>query len=1727
MKLLPLLYYIYVYIIFKKNDFSSISDKSVCGGDEECLSSIKQCNIYYIDNFNEYSLCVKRKVFGKEINFPNEEEYIKSFYKASVSSASFEAMQYAYFKFILDILKLSIYDNQFSNLVAEVRKSIYIDFNYDVTGLSYDLIKDLKENIQNELKLDLSYEGIKEIANEFNYHDNYNLENNSDFESFYSTLNKKYFDNKVSNDDIEFLINHLKDYNLEMLLSNSNIDETSLSEFNKKFLINYDDTLAVDDIMRRMEVNEISSHNIFDMIYSIYEVLDMDNEIRYVYNESDKTMSQLDYNSIYENSESISEAIYNLIYDYYQYIYSVSERDNESENYYFTYYYNNDKIYYRLLRGDTLSELRESNFYNSIYNTIISIYSKNENNLLLKKCVKIVEELFKYCINTDYKLSDIKRYEKKINTDINYHNDIDESFDITFKENTFLYLIENESQDLYLNDLKNYITEVCTNYNNDQSKYLQDVISVMEIESYYNNIHEEYLTNSSISNYDYDELIEERSKLLIETLEDEDIIKNVKSYMEVIYEYVLITDPIYEDLLVKYDSLNKRFYKRDGQVEIKDIYGKVFKEQYVVQASEDVKQQREKMFINKRFEELYEETLESWENGRQVDTGFWNKAGADLTSMTLKVGAGFIGKKNGSGDSSSILANQLILSCAFNGLTGLAAFIPKIVPTYKTVKFNIKMKRDKFGTAKKDEKKIIKIINKYKQNSQSKYTYTRNVGGKEITIFKENSYDKNINREEFRNTIGGILNKYKVQNNDLTNEEVDDIIRKTIIASNNKLCAAQDISTILDSSKSEGLSAEEFKKEMDNLFEPNVVDITLDFIAKEGSKLDSINDPTEKKELVTALQKKLFDKNEKDDNDKLNNYLNNNNGEDFKKVYNAILANSENKESDEEVLNEFFRQNFGVKGTRLNPVNDDFISKIKKAFKMGCKRGSLIKKKRALFGCSKCHEKRSEEKYTEKESSENAEKVNNQKINVLDDYSTHLENALTKIKKVTNDKNILPNDQYDESDPSSVYENASSFDDAFDKLMDKLDEKTNDDATLSNDEVMNDIVGALESIKQCFDSVDGNAANNNDPDNSKTKKMKRLRIKSNYINQKIQNSNVKDEVKEKLSTSAKPIPSIDYTKSEEKQTENEQNVIVGIKDVMGESKLTLEMDGDKFTPNIDANSISEGATDYVDALNKLADRIEVNGPLLASNPDKLKSIADTLHSTINWRNGLSSNPLITKALNKVYSKVYDVAKKEGITLNSPMNEDHIAINEDDNNVDPSQTKLTINKGEPDKTMDNIFSFTDEDGHYVKGNIKLITNTLERDIEDSVNDFDKQENVMRRTNKIMSSMKSSMKELARDINGKDNEEINRSLDEVDTLSEIYDTYASLGNTLEENGIENSYKIEDDFNVFKKDSKAHKILSTYANMKMIKMLQGVKQVTKDNSILPFDGKYDGNNPSFNSLDNYANSLEAREIINRQDFQAAVDAVDAVYSILGVAFKVMNSMPFFNVMKKVIISNIRDTSNALTASINSKSPLLRTPEEHAMVEHLSMNGGNEIDNSNTESYDEIVYDSFVGTLEMIKAENNDDRIVADKLDSDDDDGNNVGNDIEPGFLVRDCSTYDEVANYIRGELDNMDSEKSKSIQNHLNNKIKNLSKKINNSIDTLSKEDISTATTKLANMNAMLPDSNNKKESNEKAVNNIRLKNQKNQNKGDDKLQKKLRRIRRRRKTKKNKGNKTSKR
>lgn len=215
-------------------------------------------------------------------------------------------------------------------------------------------------------------------------------------DSFYETIKNKYFSGNVDNSEIEILLKYFNKYNLDTFTSESIMSETALIEFYKKFLINYDDALDVNDIIKRMEINDISHHNIFEMINNIYDVLNIENKIKYNFDEDDKTMTVLDINSIYENSSTVSVAINNLIYDYYQYIYNIYKEDEESDNFTFSYYYKNSDVYYNFKRGVTLRVLQNSNFYNIIYNTLLSLYNdnNNNNNPLILKFIEIVDETF-------------------------------------------------------------------------------------------------------------------------------------------------------------------------------------------------------------------------------------------------------------------------------------------------------------------------------------------------------------------------------------------------------------------------------------------------------------------------------------------------------------------------------------------------------------------------------------------------------------------------------------------------------------------------------------------------------------------------------------------------------------------------------------------------------------------------------------------------------------------------------------------------------------------------------------------------------------------------------------------------------------------------------------------------------------------------------------------------------------------------------------------------------------------------------------------------------------------------------------------------------------------------------------------------------------------------------------------------------------------------------------
>lgn len=165
---------------------------------------------------------------------------------------------------------------------------------------------------------------------------------------------------------------------------------------------------------------------------------------------------------------------------------------------------------------------------------------------------------FKYYINNSYELKNIdKEYYDNNNIEINYKSDIDESIDIFFKENIFKYLIENNEKDeLYLDNLKNYISETCYSYNTEKNKNYEKVISIIEIESFYNNVFDEYLVLSKNCNDDYNEIIDYIDNNFIEELNDEKIINNFKSFIGIMLKYNFTLNIIYIDLKNEYSKKN-------------------------------------------------------------------------------------------------------------------------------------------------------------------------------------------------------------------------------------------------------------------------------------------------------------------------------------------------------------------------------------------------------------------------------------------------------------------------------------------------------------------------------------------------------------------------------------------------------------------------------------------------------------------------------------------------------------------------------------------------------------------------------------------------------------------------------------------------------------------------------------------------------------------------------------------------------------------------------------------------------------------------------------------------------------------------------------------------------------------------------------------------------------------------------------------------------------------
>ncbi|ORX53853.1 hypothetical protein BCR36DRAFT_21676 [Piromyces finnis] len=293
----------------------------------------------------------------------------------------------------------------------------------------------------------------------------------------------------------------------------------------------------------------------------------------------------------------------------------------------------------------------------------------------------------------------------------------------------------------------------------------------------------------------------------------------------------------------------------------------------------------------------------------------------------------------------------------------------------------------------------------------------------------------------------------------------------------------------------------------------------------------------------------------------------------------------------------------------------------------------------------KINKRNSVDRHTEKSISDINTKSEDEKV---EDSFSLLVNSLKNIKTVSKDSKILPDDEYDENEPTFFYKNSDSMDDVFENIMDTFDELSGNFDILSSKSDMAKIINAQRYLKQYIDSEESQAFNNKEYNGEKMERINNLKSRYNMLHRRFSESDMSNDIKEKFNKSVKTANFVDLTNSKEKQAGKEIAVISSIKNMLGESGLTLETDGEYFKPFIDSSSISEGSTNYVEAIDKLSERLDKdeNAYLLTLDTENLIKTANLLYSDILERNGNSGDYAVTKALNKLYKKLYNIASKK-------------------------------------------------------------------------------------------------------------------------------------------------------------------------------------------------------------------------------------------------------------------------------------------------------------------------------------------------------------------------------------------------------------------------------------------------------------------------------------------------
>jgi len=728
MNVSALLYFLFVYIVYKTNKFDVINKNSTCGGTNDCLKKIKSCDNSYKRKFSVYSACVNKAIFGRNFEFPDKDKYMNLMYSASTSkSSTAKNMRSVYFQIILSVLKSSGYNNEYESLYDDAMKSIIIDFQ----NLDFDLSK-VQDKTYNEVA-EIVY--FNDLVNKYNLdffqrEKFYNKENSVTNDAFLNELNVKYFENSIETKYIKYILENLNNYNIEpILLSNPNINTTTISEFQKNFLVDYNEYYSINDMIDYIEEDETSNYNLFDFIYEVCTILNKEFDIKYLYNEKDKKMtSSLDFSSLYENVNTISELIYNLIFDYYNYIYTISVDQDYKDSYSVLHYFDEDNLYFNIKFGNTLDALIDSNFYKSIYYPIISFNKKYKGNKYISECVRLVEQLYKVT-SGNYELKEIKKVKFTIKNDIDYKADLDEFYDIEFREKSFLILIENKDSDIYEDELRNYIHEYCLKYNKMGSSYSHYALSALNLENQYNSINDDNMIQMTyVLKKNEEEIYEAWYNQNLELIDDEksrdyvvsELMNTMKSAVaySIIDEYLLYT--YNNSTLRKREDLSPENYDPEEEININNyVLNKINSDKSIQVYIKDNAKYNDYYNQYKNNEEIYREQYkESISNAKNLYV-----SNSKFESYLLQQGPEVV-------STSLDIADQKFASA---GVKFSSKLIEKL---YNSVKFSLKRKN--FGLALKS-KKQYKEFNKY--NKWNKFNNRHELAF--LNVIRNYNKDKN------------------------------------------------------------------------------------------------------------------------------------------------------------------------------------------------------------------------------------------------------------------------------------------------------------------------------------------------------------------------------------------------------------------------------------------------------------------------------------------------------------------------------------------------------------------------------------------------------------------------------------------------------------------------------------------------------------------------------------------------------------------------------------------------------------------------------------------------------------------------------------------------------------------------------------------------------------------------------------------------------------------------